>query len=294
MNRSNNQGGIMPTRRHFLQWAGAGAAAAMAARQGFAAETAPTEKPPHNSAPKRTYELGLASYTLHKFPLDKVLETAARVGLKHVCLNPMHLPVDSKPEHIAEVLAKVKAAGLDLYGSGVVDMQTPAQVDQAFEFAKAAGMRVLVSRPAFDVLPLVNENVKQYDVRVAIHNHGPGDNLYPLPDVAYEKVKDFDRRLGLCMDIGHTLRFGGDPYRAAEQYADRLWDVHIKDIHEASAAGHGVEVGRGVIDIPKFLRTLDRTHYAGIVSFEYEKDADNPFLGLAESVGYVRGVLASI
>jgi inosose dehydratase len=294
MYRNLNQESIMPTRRHFLQWAGAGAAAAMAARQGFAADTTAVEKQPEGTAPKRAYELGLASYTLHKFPFDKVLEVANLVGLKHVCLNPIHLPVDSKPEHIAEVVEKVKAAGLDLYASGVVDMQTPAQVDQAFVFAKAAGLRVIVCVPAPDVLPLVDEKVKQYDIHVAIHNHGPGDKVYPVPDVAYEKVKDFDGRIGLCIDIGHTLRYGGDPIRAAEQYADRLFDIHMKDIHEASAAGHGVEVGRGVIDIPKFLRTLDKTRYAGIVSFEYEKDADDPLAGLAESVGYVRGVLAAI
>ncbi len=112
--------------------------------------------------------------------------------------------------------------------------------------------------------------------------------------VAYEKIKNLNPRIGLCIDIGHTLRYGVDPSRAAKQYADRLLDVHIKDVTAAAAAGKTVEIGRGVIDIPKFLRTLIEIRYAGVVSFEFEKDPKDPLAGLAESVGYVRGVLAVI
>jgi sugar phosphate isomerase/epimerase len=144
------------------------------------------------------------------------------------------------------------------------------------------------------MLPLVNKKVAEYDIKVAIHNHGPGDKRYPTPESAYEKIKGLDKRIGLCMDIGHTLRIGADPVQSAIRYADRLHDVHIKDETEASPDGRAVEIGRGVIDIPKFLRALIQIKYAGIVSFEYEKDADDPLAGLAESVGYVRGVLATI
>ena len=277
----------MPTRRHFLQWVGA--AASLAARSSHAGGPVSEEKQPTKTAPKGTFELGLASYTLLKFPLDQVLAMTNRVGLKHICLNPIHLPVESTPEQIAQAMAKVKTAGLDLYGSGVVDMRNPAEVQCAFEFAKAAGIRVIVGVPLPKVLSLVNEKVQEYDIRAAIHNHGPGDEIYPTPDIAYEKIKNLDPRIGLCIDIGHTLRNGVDPSQAVEQFADRLLDVHLKDINQAAAAGHGVEVGRGVLDIPKFLRTLDKIRYQGIVSFEYEKDPDDPLAGLAESVGYVRG-----
>jgi inosose dehydratase len=292
--RHRNQERItMSTRRRFLQYTGMGAAG-LAAQSLFTQSSAAAQGLPAKTATKRAYELGLASYTLHKLPLDKALAITARVGLKHICLNPIHLPVDSSPARIDQVVAKVKAAGLDLYGSGVVYMQKAADVQQAFTFAKAAGIRVLVSMPMPDLLPLVNEKVQKYDIRVAIHNHGPGDKVFPTPDVAYEKIKKLDRRIGLCIDIGHTARNGIDPSQAAEQFADRLLDVHIKDINEATAAGHGVEVGRGVLDIPKFIRTLDKIRYAGFVSFEYEKDANDPLAGLAESVGYVRGVMAAI
>jgi sugar phosphate isomerase/epimerase len=173
-------------------------------------------------------------------------------------------------------------------------MKKEPDVHRAFEYAKAAGMKVIVGVPAPKLLPLVDKKVKEYNIKVAIHNHGPTDKLYPTPASAYEKIKNLDRRIGLCNDIGHTQRAGVDPSVSAEKYADRLLDVHIKDVTAATAKGHGVEIGRGVIDIPRFLRTLLKINYAGIVSFEYEKDADDPLAGLAESVGYVRGVLAAI
>ncbi len=173
-------------------------------------------------------------------------------------------------------------------------MKSEAEVHRAFDYAKAAGMKVIIGVPKHELLTLVNKKVQEYDIRVAIHNHGPGDKNYPSPASAYERIKGLDKRIGLCNDIGHTKRLGINPSESAEKYADRLLDVHIKDVSAATAKGRGVEVGRGVIDIPRFLRTLIKIKYVGIVSFEYEKDADDPLVGLAESVGYVKGVMAAI
>jgi inosose dehydratase len=240
------------------------------------------------------FELGLASYTLRKFDLDKTLEMTNRVGLKYIAFKDYHLPLDSTPERIKEVAKKVADAGLNLYGGGVIYMRNERDVNNAFEYAKAAGMKVIIGVPNHDLLTLVNKKVRQYDIKVAIHNHGPTDKVYPTPASAYELIKDLDPRIGLCNDIGHTQRAGVDPSISAEKFADRLLDVHIKDVTQATAKGTSVEVGRGVIDIPKFLRTLLKINYAGIVSFEHEKDPDDPLAGLAESVGYVRGALAAI
>jgi inosose dehydratase len=284
----------MPTRRQFLQWTGAGAAASLAAGSGLANEPAAAEQQPAKPPAKRAFELGLASYSFLRFPLDKCLAMTARVGLKHICLKDFHLPLASTPEQIAQAVAKVKAAGIDLYGGGVIYMKNAAEVNRAFDYAKAAGMRTIVGVPLPEVLPLVNEKVQKYDIRVAIHNHGPGDKVYPTPAVAYEKIKGLDRRIGLCIDVGHAARSGIDPSQAAGQFADRLLDIHMKDVTAATARGTTVAAGRGIIDIPKFLRTLDRIGYAGFVSFEFERDPADPLPGLAESVGYVRGVLAVI
>lgn len=276
-------------RRAFLQTAALGATVALA-------PAVPGAKPAEAAGPKKKpkFELGLASYTLRKFDLDKTLAMTRRLGLKHIAFKSFHLALDSNPEKVRAVVGKVKGAGLDLYGGGVIYMKSEDQVHQAFDYAKAAGMRVIIGVPMPEFLPLVNQKVKEYDIQVAIHNHGPTDKTYPVPGTAYEKIKNLDRRIGLCNDIGHTLRAGVDPSVSIRKYADRLYDVHIKDVSAASAKGHGVEVGRGVIDIPAVCRTLIDIDYAGIVSFEYEKDADDPMPGLAESVGYVRGVLAAI
>jgi sugar phosphate isomerase/epimerase len=273
-------------RRAFLQTATLGAAAALVPGAKRSEAAARKKKP--------KFELGLASYTLRKFDLDKTLAMTQRLGLKHIAFKSFHLALNSSREKVREAVAKVKNAGLDLYGGGVIYMKTEEQVHQAFDYARAAGMGVIIGVPMPELLPLVNQKVKDYDIRVAIHNHGPTDKVYPVPGSAYEKIRNLDRRIGLCNDIGHTIRAGVDPSVSIRKYADRLYDVHIKDVSAASAKGHGVEVGRGVIDIPTVCRTLIDIDYAGIVSFEYEKDADDPMPGLAESVGYVRGVLATI
>ena len=279
------------SRRRFLQVASIGAGALLAGAGSFPAQA---RSPAVRQARKQRFELGLASYTLRKFKLDETLAMTKRVGLKYICFKDVHLKLDSTPAQIRAVVAKVKDAGLILYGGGVIYMRDEAQVHQAFDYAKAAGMTMIVGVAGPQLLPLVDRMVKQYDIKLAIHNHGPTDRVYPTPASAYEKIKDLDRRIGLCNDIGHTMRAGVDPSESVEKFADRLLDVHIKDVSAATAKGRGVEIGRGVIDIPKFIRTLIEIEYDGIVSFEYEKDPDDPMAGLAESVGYVRGVLATV
>jgi sugar phosphate isomerase/epimerase len=258
-------------------------------RPGIAADEGPQA-----SKKKAPFALGLASYTLRKFDLDQTLAMTRRVGLTHICLKSFHLPLDATPDEIAAAAAKVKEAELDLYGCGVVSMKTDKDVNQAFDYAKAAGMRTIVAAPIPDVLPLVSEKVKQSGIEVAIHNHGPGDKVYPTPESVYQKVEKFDKRIGLCIDIGHTARIGADPIADAERFADRLLDVHVKDVSATAPEGKTVEIGRGVLDIPAFLRTLLKINYSRVVSFEHEKDENDPLAGLAESVGYVRGALAAI
>ena len=265
------------TRRSFLHGVGAVAAVSLvgdrALRAPPAAGSAPAKRKGRTAAP---FELGIASYTFRGFSLDEAIAMTKRLGIKHICLKSVHLPMDAKPEAIARAVAKVKAAGLDLYGGGVIDMRTPEEVNLAFEYAKAAGMRVIIGMPTAEMLPLINEKVQQYDIRVAIHNHGPGDKHFPRPGDAYAKIKDLDRRIGLCIDIGHTVRVGDDLIRATEHCADRLLDIHIKDETAATPAGQPCEIGRGVIDIPGFLRALKKIHYTGYVSFRIRERRPRP------------------
>ncbi len=277
------------SRRHFLRSAGVGTVAALAAG-GMGRQTASaadvTKKP---GVP--ALKLAMASYTLRKFDLTQTLDMTKQVGLDAICLKSFHMPLDATVAQIQSVAAATKAAGIRLYGVGVIYMKKEEDVNEAFEYAKAAGAIRIVGVPAPDLLPMVEQRVKQYDIEVCIHNHGPGDNTYPTPDVVYEKIKGLDRRIGLCHDIGHTVRSGKDPAKLSRQCADRMLDVHFKDVTAPEKAGHAIACGRGVIDIPDVLRTLVEIGYKGYVSFEYEADAKNPLLGVAESVGYVRGAI---
>jgi sugar phosphate isomerase/epimerase len=155
-------------------------------------------------------------------------------------------------------------------------------------------MKIIIGVPAHDLLGYVESFVKKTGIRVAIHNHGPGDDVYPSPQSVFDLIKDLDHGIGLCLDIGHTARMGLDPAGEARKYMNRLLDMHIKDITSAKAEGDTIEMGRGVIDLPSFFREITKGGYTGTASFEFEKDENDVMPGLAESVGYVRGILASI
>lgn len=272
------------SRKDFMKVAGLGLAAGLlpATTAHSFAQSTPAKNLP--------IPLGLASYTMHKFSLDDTLKYSKRIGLTHIALKDVHLPLTSTPEQISEAVAKVKAAGLTLYGVGVIYMKSEEEVKRAFNYAKQMGISTIIGVPNHELLPLVDKLVKEHNIKLAIHNHGPGDKIYPSPDTVYERIKNFDNRIGLCIDIGHTVRIGQDPAKMAEKYAARLYDVHIKDVTGTTGKDTPLEIGRGVIDIPQFLRTLVKIKYKGVLAMEYEKDANDPVPGLAESVGYTRGV----
>jgi inosose dehydratase len=272
------------SRRGFL--GGAAAAAAGAAWGGSSCSgTGPASPVPH-------FTLGLASYTFREFDLDTTLAMARRLGFGRICLKDMHLPLESPEEVVRSVAEKVRAAGLELYGCGVVYMTNGAEVDRAFSYARAGGMTVIVGVPEHDLLGRAAERVRETGIRLAIHNHGPGDQRYPTAGSILERISGLGPGVGVCLDIGHSMRSGIDPARAARQCGPRLLDVHLKDVTAATKEGVAVEAGRGVIDLPRFLRALAEMDYRGTAAFEYEKDGRDPLPGLAESLGYVRGILA--
>ena len=273
-------------RKDFLKTLGLSGAALMINSGAMPAPVDPVADP--------SFTMGLASYTFRKFSLEDTIKAAQRLGLKRLALKSMHLPLDSTPAQIQEASAKVKAAGLELYGGGVIYMKTEAEVNQAFDYAKHAGMGTIIGVPNHELLGLVEKKVKEHNIKVAIHNHGPGDDLYSSVNDIHEKIKNLDKRIGICMDIGHVVRIKEDPAALAVKYKDRLYDCHLKDEDKREAEGKPVEAGRGIIDLPAFLKAVIKINYAGTLSFEYEKDGDDPLPGLAESVGYVRGILKMI
>jgi sugar phosphate isomerase/epimerase len=272
------------TRRNFLKVSALTTAAAFTSPIVSKGKNLPTTKP--------AMKLGLASYSFRKFSREEAIRMAHRAGLEYMCLKSMHLPLDSSVATLKEAQQNVENGGMKLISGGVIYMTSNAEVDQAFEYAKNAGMSMIIGVPEHELLEYTNEKIKEYDIRVAIHNHGPGDKRYPTPQSVYDKIKDLDDRFGICLDVGHTIRVGDDPVRAFKAYSGKVFDIHIKDVDKAQADGEEVEMGRGVINIPAFLKVLVEKNYQGILSFEYEKDADDPLPGLCECVGYVNGCLA--
>jgi len=169
-----------------------------------------------------------------------------------------------------------------------------AEVQNDFEYARDTGMPTIVCSPDIDALDLVESMVKKYDLRIAIHNHGPDNKQYPSPRDVMRLVKNRDPRMGVCMDVGHTVRIGEDPVAVIEECAVRLYDFHMKDVTAPTKQGKATEVGRGVNDIVAVLRSLVKLKYAGHLGLEYEAHADAPMPGIIESYAYIRGVLAAI
>lgn len=275
------------TRRGFLGGSLAAAAGAALGTAGWSGERRAAAAGPG-------FALGLASYTCREFGLDTALAMARRVGLGRICLKDMHLPLDSSEAVIRATVEKVKTRGLVPYACGVVYMASDAEVDRAFAYAAAAGMGIMVGVPEHALLGRAEQRVRETGISLAIHNHGPGDLRYPTPVSILERVSRLDPRVGVCLDVGHCQRSGIDPAQAAAACGARLLDIHMKDVSAATAEGATVECGRGVIDLPRLLRTLIAIGFRGTASFEYEKDGGDPLAGLAESVGYVRGVLAAL
>ena len=281
---------VSPSRRNFLKMAGLAAAAGT-----LPLSTALTQDE-HGSRAKKSppFGLGVASYSFRAFTLDQTIAMTKRLGIGRLALKDVHMPLTSSAAEIAAVLVKMKEAGLTLSTCGVVYMTSETEVQRAFAYAKAAGLKFLVGAPDESLLPAVERAVKATDIALAIHNHGPTDNRYPSPESIYRLIAKMDKRMGLCIDCGHTQRLGLDPSNEAERFFDRLIDLHVKDVTAAGAAGSTVEIGRGVIDIPKLLGTLTRLRYSGTLHIEFEKDEKDPLAGVAESVGYLHGVLATL
>jgi sugar phosphate isomerase/epimerase len=276
-------------RRDFIKLSGLGLAAAA-----FSGNVCCSEKTAVPGLSQGALNLGLASYTFREFSLDEAISMTKRLDLSWISLKSFHLPLDSSENVIKKASALVRDAGLNLYGVGVIYMKNEQEVEKAFHYAHTAGAQVIIGVPDPGLLGLVEEKIKQLDIRLAIHNHGPTDKLYPTPESAYERIKGLDRRIGLCLDAGHTQRAGKDPSASALRYKDRLLDVHIKDVTQAAAAGTTCEIGRGVINIPRLLKTLMEIDYKGCAALEFEKDGKDPLPGAAESIGFLRGVLAVI
>src|SRR5262245_16331482 len=253
------------------------------------------ELPPPAASARQALKLGIASYSMREFSLDDALAMTKRLGVKYMTFKDVHVPRTETPDQTRARRAKIEAAGITIMGGGTITIPNDAaQIRKEFDYARNAGVPLIYVDPFPAALDTIEKMAKEYDIRVAIHNHGPEDTRWPRPQDAYAAVKSRDRRLGLCIDIGHTTRTGTDPVAACRECRDRLYDLHVKDLADRTVKDSDVEVGRGVMDIPALFRTLVEIGYQGQVGLEYEIHPTDPFPGMTESLAYMRGVLAGI
>lgn len=277
-------------RREFLKM-GALTAAGMALPTGAVAYASDQ---PSNTA--MGIRLGVASYSLRELSRADAIAAIKALRARYVSIKSFHLPYESTVEELAAGRQEFEDAGLVIVGGGVITLQRDddADVCSYFEYARTCGMPLMVIAPTRATLPRIERFVREYDIKVAIHNHGPEDQHFPAPGDALPVIRDMDPRVGLCVDLGHTTRTGVDIVEALAEAGDRVLDVHAKDLRDLMDKDSQCIVGEGAMPLPAIFRQLSAMGYSGSVNLEYEIDADNPVPGMQRSFAYMRGVLAGL
>jgi len=285
------------SRRNFVRLGVSAAAVAPLAGLGPRSHAAAPEAGARGGDSWRGLKVGIASYTFSRLPLDTTIDAIRRVGVGYVSIKDAHLPLKSSAQERKAVARKFLDAGITPLSCGNIGMSDDeSEIRNAFEYARDAGIPVIVCKPTRKSLPVLDRMVKEYDIKLAIHNHGPEDNVWPSPYEPWEAIQSYDERIGLCIDVGHTARTGVDPAESIRKCAARLYDVHIKDLASDRGNSRPVELGRGVLDLRAILQALLDIKFARHVGLEYEKDLkkEDPLPGVAESIGYLKGLLSDM
>src|SRR5205809_2533942 len=240
--------------------------------------------------------LGVASYTFRNFSRRQMIGFLKQLNV--LALNAKdvkdHLPMDAKEE---AALADYAAAGIKLHAAGTIyfEKDEDADIRSKFEYCKRAGMGVIVAGdPAPETLPRIEKFVKEYDIRFALHNHGPEDKLWHSPLDVLKAVQGMDPRMGCCIDVGHTVRAGTEVVQAIHEVGARLFNVHMKDLTSFQSKESQVAVGEGIMPVKKIFEALGAIKYKGFVDLEYEIHADDPMPGVIGSFAYMHGVMAGM
>jgi sugar phosphate isomerase/epimerase len=279
------------SRRNFVR-SGAMVATAFAASSDVL--TGVEEPSADEAAPIR---LGLASYTFRNFSRAQMIGFLKQLNVFELNAKDVkdHLPADTQEE--AAALADYAAAGIKLHAAGAIyfEKNEDADIRAKFEYCKRAGIGVIVAGdPAVETLPRIEKFIKEYDIRFAIHNHGPEDKLWHSPLDVLKAVKGMNPRIGCCIDVGHTVRAGTDVVQAIHEARPRLFNVHMKDLADFQSKDSQVPVGEGIMPVRKMFEALAAIKYKGFVDLEYEIHPDDPMPGVISSFAYMRGVLAGL
>ena len=237
------------------------------------------------------FKIGVAGYSYRKYSLEETLELLRSMGVHYFSVKDWWLPLDSTKEQMDAFKAKCAEYDVEGYILGPIYMSSKEEVDRAFAYAGRYGSKVFIGVPDYSLIDYVIEKVAETGIRVAIHTHGPDGAAFPSIYKIMELVKDPSLGVGCCLDMGHSVRSGEDIAKIVKKYHKWIYDIHIKDETAASKEGWTWEMGRGVIDFKPIVKALRKVKYQGVISIEFEKNPDNPHPGIAESVGYLRGVM---
>ena len=240
------------------------------------------------------FKLGVASYSLRSFPRAEAIKMIQELHTPFVSIKDVHLKQDSSPAEIEQARQEFQAAGLKIMSGGNISLKKETDIKKAFEYAKMCGMPMIVCIPSHQTVKSVDAAVKEYNIKAAIHNHGPEEKDFPSPESVLEAIHGMDPRMGLCMDVGHTERAGSDPVAVVAKAGSRLFDMHVKDLRDLKGKDSQCDVGEGKIPFPALFRALRKAGYKGCVNLEYEINAKNPLPGMQRSFAYMRGVMAGI
>jgi inosose dehydratase len=224
------------------------------------------------------FSVGMQTYTLRGYPWEKALGIIKDLGLVNVEAFEAHYSVKSSPEQIKANTAKLQSMGLKLLGHGVNRFTKDHEANRKiFEFARAAGVRNISADPTEDAFDSLDKLVAEFEVRIAIHNHGPGARYDKIADTL-KAIKGHHTSIGACADLGHYIRSAEDPVRAIHLFQGRLYGVHLKDFAEQKAKAEGVILGRGHLDVEGTFRALRKIEFPadGSLSLEYEEKPQDP------------------
>ena len=281
---------LRQSRRTFLRTSGAAAAGVVAGIPRLDRVT--TSVGPGDPIIK----LGVATYSLREIPRPDAIAGIRAIGARFASIKSFHLPYEDSPELLRVGAREFEDAGIEIVSGGVIYLQEDDDdhMRRHFDYARHCGMPLMVIGPTRATLPRIERFVKEYDIAVAIHNHGPEDEHFPAPSDALEVIRDMDPRVGVCVDVGHTTRTGADVVEEVAVCGDRLLDIHMKDLRDLRDGASQCEVGEGSMPVANIFEQLLKMGYGGYVNLEYEIDAKDPVPGMRRSFAYMRGVIAGL
>lgn len=242
------------------------------------------------------FPIGVQSYSLRNFELAETVRHIHGLGLHFAEFYSKHLPLDSSDLRIQETIALLRDSGIQLVAHGVNDFGKDHEANRKiFEFARKAGIRNITANPQPDSFDSLDRLCAEFDIRICIHNHGPGALYDKISDVV-KAVSNRHPNIGACIDTGHFIRSAEDPVQAVRELRGRVFALHVKDEAEQRADSHNVVIGKGHLDLVDLFRALREIRFPadGSISLEYEAKPENPIEDMRECLEQARRAIAQL